>query len=121
MLTCERCQAEMEEDEVREYAGQKICEDCYLDALTPAKSCDPWATYTASRLPEQTLNPVQDKIMTLIGRQGRATPGELMEATGLGWDDVLREIASLRHMEKIRGDRMPDNSVVYCRYDEPHT
>jgi predicted transcriptional regulator len=118
MPICERCQAEMEPDEAREYAGQQICEDCYMDALSPTRTCDPWATYTASRLLEQVLNPAQEKIIGLINSQGQATPDELVRATGLKWEEVQREIAALRHMEMVGGKRLPDKSVVYLRFDQ---
>ena len=42
-----RCGVHIESGEEREYTGQMLCEDCYMDALSPVKTCDPWAVYTA--------------------------------------------------------------------------
>ena len=27
----------------RDFHGQLLCDDCYMDALSPARTCDPWA------------------------------------------------------------------------------
>jgi predicted transcriptional regulator len=97
----------MEADEVREYAGKNLCEDCYIDAISPAKTCDPWATYTASRLDNQDLTPHQETILTSIDQRGDASPEELMAATGLDEKDLMREIAALRHMELVKATPRP--------------
>ena len=46
-MECERCKDIIESGEEREYAGRVLCEDCYMDALSPAKTCDPWAVHSA--------------------------------------------------------------------------
>lgn len=74
--------------------GLKLCEDCYIDAISPAKTCDPWATYTASRLDTQELNAAQETILKLIGEQGHASLADLIKATGLEEAALMREIAS---------------------------
>lgn len=118
LMLCDRCQAETPSDDLREHAGQNLCEDCYMDALSPAKTCDPWATYTASRLPEQTLNPRQEQIMALLRRQREATREALMDELGLPWGEVEREVAALRHMEMIRGHLKPDKSRVFRAFGD---
>lgn len=117
-MLCEKCNATMEPDEMREYGGLKLCEDCYIDALSPAKTCDPWATYTASRLGNQELNQAQDEILKLITKQGHATLAELMATTGLDETALMREIAALRHMELIRGAMMPDGGRAFKHFKD---
>ncbi|MBU1274657.1 MAG: MarR family transcriptional regulator [Proteobacteria bacterium] len=112
-MLCEQCNSPMEPEEEREFGGRKLCEDCYIDALSPAKTCDPWATYTASRLDTQELNPAQEVILKLIAQQGHATLAELMKATGLDEAALMREIAALRHMELIRGAMMPGGGRAF--------
>jgi predicted transcriptional regulator len=119
MPLCDKCQDSIPEGESHEFAGQVLCDDCYMDAMNPAKSCDPWATYTASRLPDQVLNPNQEKIMDLIREKGQVSPDELIQATGLDMESLKREIASLRHMEMVRGKRQSDGSALFCRFDAP--
>ncbi len=117
-MKCERCQAEITPDEAHEHAGQVLCDDCYMDALSPARTCDPWATYTASRLGEQTLNPTQEKIMATIEEKRRATPEDLIQATGLDWPELERELAALRHMELVRATPVPGGGKLFCRFDD---
>lgn len=112
-MKCQRCGADTPPDEIMEYASQSLCEDCYMDALSPARSCDPWSTYSASRLVDQTLTPLQEKIMALITEKDRISPEELMAAAGLDEGQLKREIASLRHMELIRGEPAGEGKVVF--------
>lgn len=112
-MICERCQTEMEPEEARDFAGRNLCEDCYMDALSPAKTCDPWATYTASRLDHQELNPTQQAVLELVARQGGATAGELMRATGKSWPELERDVAALRHMERMRAAKTADGGKVF--------
>ena len=47
-MRCEKCDKEMlEAGEEFRYAGSVMCEDCYMDAISPPKACDPWAAYIA--------------------------------------------------------------------------
>ena len=117
-MLCEKCNAAMESDEMREYGGLKLCEDCYIDAISPAKTCDPWATYTASRLDTQELNAAQETILKLIGEQGHATLADLIGATGLDEAALMREIAALRHMELVRGAMMPDGGKAFKHFKD---
>lgn len=117
-MKCQQCGAAMEPDEAREFDGKDICEDCYIDALTPAKSCDPWATYTASRLDTQELSPGQEAILACIDQKGEATLEELLAYTGLDEKDLIREFASLRHMELASAAQRPGNQKVFVRFEK---
>jgi len=117
-MLCEKCNTAMEPDEMREHGGLKLCEDCYIDAISPAKTCDPWATYTASRLDTQELNAAQETILKLIGEQGHASLADLIKATGLEEAALMREIASLRHMELVRGAMMPDGGKAFKHFKD---
>ncbi len=118
MPLCQKCNTETDAQDLHEHAGRMLCDDCYMDALSPAKSCDPWATYTASRLPDQELNPRQEKIMALIAEKGRVPWGELAGATGLERADLEREIAALRHMELVRAAPDGQGGKLLCRFDD---
>ena len=48
--TCAKCGAAFDPAEAQEHLGQILCEDCYLEALSPTKICDPWAVHTAKSL-----------------------------------------------------------------------
>ncbi len=120
-MLCKKCQRPLEPEDAREHAGSLLCEDCYMDALSPARTCDPWAVYTASRLSEQTVNPAQEAILKMIDRQGQATAQELMAAAGLSPKELEREIASLRHMEMIRAAPVPGGGKVFRRFEAAGT
>ena len=97
----------LEEADARRHGGEILCEDCYMDALSPPRTCDPWATYTASRLKEQALSPAGERIVERIRMEPRPTFEELMELTGLDAKALEREIAALRHAELLKAVILP--------------
>jgi hypothetical protein len=108
-MRCERCKDDIEEGEERELHGQTLCEDCYMDALSPARACDPWAVHSAKSLSRETgtdlaTNEIQAKILRILRETGGVDPRELAERLQLKPSDLEREIAALRHMEKVRGE-----------------
>jgi hypothetical protein len=107
-MKCEQCGKLIDETEKREMHGQVLCEDCYIDKLAPAKACDPWAVYTAKSCSDKNgtvvLTKIQKKILTLLQETGGLEPEALAEQSGLTPADLEREIATLRHMEKVRGE-----------------
>ncbi len=49
VVNCKRCGRQVSESERYEYLGETLCEDCYIDIRYPAKACDPWAVYSATK------------------------------------------------------------------------
>jgi hypothetical protein len=112
IMNCDRCNAAIEPGEEKEYRGQILCEDCYMDALSPPKGYDPWAVYTAKSFEEHSadatvLTPIQKEIFTILQETGGIEPQDLIERLGgvLGLKDLEREFSVLRHMEKVRGEK----------------
>lgn len=109
-MKCQRCQTEVEPGEEKEHRDQLLCEDCYMDALSPAKACDPWAVYCAKSSEQQgitpTLTPLQIEIIHILKETGGVEPTKLLqEFQGkLTMPQLEREFATLRHMERIRGE-----------------
>jgi len=116
-MKCEKCNAEIGEGEEREQYGETLCEDCYMDSLSPARTCDPWAVHTAKSLVGQggevELNDVQKKILEILKETGGMETGELIRRLDIKPSDFQREIAALRHVEKIRGEKR--EGKVYIR------
>ncbi len=115
MMKCDRCSGEIERGEEREYREQTLCEDCYMDALSPAKSCDPWAVYTAKSLEKHSgstlaLNPIQIEILRILGETGGLEKSDLLDKFDgkLTLPQLEREFAALRHMEKARAEKRDD-------------
>ncbi|MBM4301665.1 MAG: hypothetical protein FJ121_09060 [Deltaproteobacteria bacterium] len=104
---CTKCGAAVDAEEVKEYRGEELCEDCYLDVMSPTQVCDPWAVHTAKSLKDlpggHDLTPVQQRLYDLVKERGEVPIPEACAHLGLSEDDLRREFAPLRHMEKLRG------------------
>ncbi len=108
-MDCARCGGVIPEGEAREHLGRTLCEDCYMDALSPAKTCDPWAVHSAKTFGKETggrfdLTERQRWILKILEETGGAAPEHLIERLHISPMDLERETACLRHMEKVRGE-----------------
>jgi len=113
----ENCRRLIEEGEEREFHGRILCDDCYMDALSPARTCDPWAVRSASlarqkgEVTEQE-GTLQQKILRAIEESGGVSKVDLEKRLALRPGDLEREIASLRHMEKIRAAMRDGKKII---------
>ena len=108
-MQCERCKCFMPEGEQKELHGQILCEDCYMDLLSPPRACDPWAvhsviTFLKKGTSDLKLTPIKQKIVDILQDKGPQEPAILCERLKVKETDLERDIAALRHMEKIRGE-----------------
>ena len=110
--TCAKCNTALEPGEAREHAGQDLCEDCFLDAVSITKTCDPWAVHTAKSLKDlpggEMLTPMQQKLFDLVKERGEVPMLEAAAQLGLTEDKLRQEFAPLRHMEKLRACKKDD-------------
>lgn len=116
-MQCERCDDEIAKGEERKLHGRILCEDCYMDLLSPAKACDPWAVHSAKTFLKGSshgfeLNPAQQKILKVLRKKGPTEPRELIEMLQIKEADLERELAVLRHMEKIRGELKDGKKMI---------
>ncbi|MFO8082841.1 MAG: hypothetical protein R6U27_00825 [Desulfobacterales bacterium] len=114
-MNCHKCGSQIEKGEEAEYLGKILCEDCYMDALSPAKPCDPWAVYTAKSMAgySSILTKLQENILAVLKETGSIEPETLASKLGLKMSDLQREIATLRHMERVRAT-MEGDKKVFC-------
>ena len=116
-MKCDKCQNNIIAGEEREHLGQTLCEDCYMDVLSPPQACDPWAVYTAKGLQKngetEPLTETQQKILDLLAETGGLEPPDLARRLGLSPKELTRELATLRHMEKTRGEKR--NGKIFIR------
>lgn len=108
-MICDRCSETMKPGEEHDHLGQHLCEDCYMDALSPVRTCDPWAVHSAQSLARSKVgalevNEIQKEILKILKETGGAEPAALAEKLEIKPADLEREVAALRHMEKIRGE-----------------
>ena len=111
-MKCDRCNAAIKQGEESEHFGQVLCEDCYMDALSPVRTCDPWAVHSAKSFEKHTggaitLTPIQSEIIRILKETGGIEPLTLLKQLKgrLTQSQLEREFATLRHMEKIRGEK----------------
>lgn len=117
-MTCDQCHATIEPGDEKEHLGQILCEDCYMDILSPVRTCDPWAVHSAKSLEKHsggaaTLTPIQEKILKILEETGGIEPPALLQKFNgkLNSKELQREFAALRHMEKARGEKRGDRVV----------
>jgi hypothetical protein len=111
-MKCDRCNQEIEPGDEREHLGQYLCEDCCIDVLSPLKTCDPWAVHSAKNFEKnfgenRSLTLIQSQMLTLLEENGAMEPKQLLAELGSAMQlkDLEREFATLRHMEKVRGEK----------------
>jgi hypothetical protein len=114
--TCTRCGAAFAAAEAREYLGEVLCEDCYMDALSPTRTCDPWAVHTARSLKDipggHSLTPHQQKFYDLVMEKGAISIAEATQALGVTEGELRRQFAVLRHMEMLRACKKDDLILI---------
>jgi hypothetical protein len=117
-MQCDRCKKDIEKGDAQEFHGQTLCEDCYMDVLSPVKTCDPWAVHSAKSFAAQTgkgneLTGNQQKILKFLSETKGAELSVISVNLGIAVADLERDIAALRHMEKIRA-QLRDGKKVIC-------
>lgn len=106
-MICSNCNIAIPEGENHEHNNKILCEDCYIEILSPAKFCDPWATYNAQSFaannPETALTNNQNKILRVLEETEGCDPNVLIERLGdqVSPVDGERECAALHRMGKI--------------------
>lgn len=104
--SCAKCGGSLEGEEPQEHLGQILCEDCYLEVLSPIRTCDPWAVHTAKSLRDLpggvTLTPRQQQFYDLVKEKGEVLREEAARVLGVSIDELQREFAVLRHLEMLR-------------------
>lgn len=83
-MQCDRCKKMIQNGEEMKFKGQTLCEDCYMELLSPTRMCDPWAVYTAKSFSDgsgtkQLLTEGQKKILELIEETGGIEPTLIVE------------------------------------------
>jgi len=117
-MKCEKCGTEVNEDEIYEFRGMKVCEDCYFDLMNPPKTCDPWASYSAKKEAERRgqdifadLSDEHKKLLDLIRNRGRVKKEEAASALGVSEDEAERIFTTLHHMDILKGQQ--EGGTIY--------
>ncbi len=116
-MKCQKCGSEVQEP--YSFRSMELCEDCYMDILSPLKSCDPWAVHNARSSmtqEKQTLLPIQQQILDAVTSAGAITAASLAENLGVAPRELERQFAILRHMELLRGFKGEDGERYLCPF-----
>ncbi len=119
-MKCDKCETECSEDELITHGGQRLCEDCYMDSVSPLKACDPWAVHSAKQeagKSEVHLLPIQKKMLEAIKTQKAIIPELLTELLDITPRELQRNFAILRHMELLRGFKGEDGKVYWTLFE----
>ena len=116
-MLCDRCNMTIEKGEELKLQGQTLCEDCYMDQLSPPRMCDPWAVYTAKSFSgDSTAKPLlteqQNIILEILKQTGGTDFEELVSRLGVKTSELQRELATLRHMEKIKASMRNGKKIL---------
>jgi hypothetical protein len=117
-MECAKCKDKIDEGDEREFNSEILCEDCYIDVLSPAKFCDPWADYTAKSFlknnPNTELSQNQVLIMDTLRDHGDVDPLFLIERLKdkISPEDGERECAALHRMGKILIQNNDGNVII---------
>ncbi|CEO87387.1 MAG TPA: hypothetical protein GX520_05630 [Syntrophaceticus sp.] len=109
-MRCEKCQADVANEDTFQYGGQTICEDCYIEAMSRPQPCDPGAVSAARAARElqghkgiEGLTPIQKKIYNFLKEKGKVPREELAKYMQLTPEELQGQFAVLRHCELARG------------------
>lgn len=118
-MPCDRCGAQCGADDLVELDNRELCEDCYMDVVSPLKACDPWAVHSAKQAKLTTevhLLPIQQQMVETITNKKAITPVALAEELAVGLKELQKNFAILRHMELLRGFKGEDGVIYWTLF-----
>jgi recombinational DNA repair protein (RecF pathway) len=122
-VKCNRCGRDVPAENSYQHLGEMLCEDCYIDIRYPAKACDPWAVYSATRSRESAglegtegLTEPQKKIYEFVKGKGKVTREEILANFNLKNTELQTNLATLRHCELVKG-RKEGNCIYLVPFD----
>lgn len=119
-MNCERCKRELGRGEECDHGGRKVCEDCLMDLLSPAKACDPWAVKmakgSAGQYPAAELKGLEKALFDRVSAEGYLAKESAPQSLGATPAEIERAFSVLRHMELLRGRRRADGGVDFVPF-----
>ncbi len=122
-MECAKCKDSIAQGDEHNYLGNVLCEDCYIVALSPARTCDVAAVHAAKKHREsmgqegtEGLTELQKEMVSFIKEQGKATKAELAKKFELKDWELDKQFAVLRHCEILKGKK-EGNKVYIVLFD----
>jgi len=123
-VICERCKDTIPDGEQFEHMGQTLCEDCYIEAIEPPRTCDVTAVYSAKLARKAAghegtdgLTELQKDIYNFVKSEGPVTHEQIMKKFMLPKWQLEKQFATLRHCELLRGFRK-DGKVFVAVWED---
>lgn len=111
-MICERCREKIDAGEQFAHMGKTLCEDCYIEAIEPLRTCDVAAVYSAKMARKaagqegtEGLSELQKDIYDYVKAEGPVTHEQIMKKFNLPKWQLEKNFATLRHCELLRGFR----------------
>lgn len=118
-MKCERCGDLIPKGESFNHRSTILCEDCYIGALQPPKSCDVAAVHSAKTHRQlsgesgtEGLTELQRNIYNQITERGKLTRPELMASFKLKEWELDKQIAILRHCELVKARKIEEQIYI---------
>lgn len=118
-MNCEKCNDPIEKGEECNYLGKVVCEDCYIMAVSPARTCDVAAVHSAKKHREamgqtgtEGLTELQKNIVNFIKEQGKATKAEIAKEFQMKQWELDKQFAVLRHCEVLKAKKVADKVFI---------
>ncbi|MBF0529023.1 MAG: hypothetical protein HQK55_07095 [Deltaproteobacteria bacterium] len=92
--------------------GQTLCEECYMDILTPVRSCAPKSVDSVRSFVKHAdatgeLTPLKQEILRILKETGAIEPLSLLHRLGgtLTMSELESNFSTLRNMGKARDEK----------------
>ena len=117
-MKCEVCGLPLQENQVNNFQGKVLCEDCCFDLMNPPKVCDPLAVSSTLSVRKQLgqtgtdgLTDLQKQIYNIVVERETISREELTSQLKMTPLEMEREFATLRHCELLRAFK--EGSKIY--------
>jgi len=118
-MECAYCKQTIPEDESCNYWGKILCEDCYIQAVEPHRTCDVAAVHAAKThraMSGQTgtdgLTELQKIIYEYVVKNGKATKQQLCINFNLTAMEMDTQMSIFRHCELLKGRKIDDKVYI---------
>ncbi|WP_449241272.1 hypothetical protein [Desulfoscipio gibsoniae] len=112
-MICAKCGEEIPAGDEMQLHGQTLCEDCFIIAVEPPKTCDVAAVHSAvthrkqfGQTGTEGLTKLQKEIYEFVKEKGKVTRPEIAKHFDLKDWELERNFAVLRHCELLKGTKV---------------
>ncbi len=87
-----------------------------MSVMSPTRACDPWAVYAAKSCQEGNVADIltdrQRTILDILRETGGIDIEKLAQRLSAPMPELERDIATLRHMEKLKGQLRDGEKIL---------